>query len=1198
MPDPATAFIGRLRSRALGGLPAFTLTLALALMFALVLAGCGGGGGDTPQGQPQPQLPTLQAQSGNQTTLSGGSVVFSVDAQGATRFQWEKLENATWVAIPGANGASLTVSGATPAQSGTQYRVVVSNDAGSVTSNAFTLTVQAPIEAPRVTTQPEDKIVVEGSSVTLSVAASGPTLSYAWQLSSDSGLTWLPIPGATAATLVLPNLTPADSGKRYRAVVSNPAGFVESQSALLTVTAAAVPPSIATQPADQTANPGQAVSFIVVATGTNLTYQWQSSSDGVAWAALPGATTATLTIGSAAAGDDGKRFRVLVANGTGAQVTSAAARLTVSAVVVVPPQVTTGPADQTVNAGQNATFAVAVSGSAPAIRWQQSSDGGATWADIAGQAGSGATLTLPGVGAADHGRRVRVVASNSAGTSTSGMARLTVVTAPQLSAALPLASAKIVGQSVTFTITASATGATPAIQWERSAAGSGPWTPIPGAAAASYTLAAVDIADDGARYRAKASTSAGQQVSEPATLGVTWGSVEPSTDLTRLESYGGGGDGGTDGGGDGAGSDGGGGLGKTVGALFEVHRLADGALVGRALTHPGTGLVKIKAGPGTAPILITLSGNGNARYYDEGQVARGVDKLQAMMPFAAGQVLHALADRLDENLGVSPLTEAAYRYAINHFVVDPAAVASGSEPLRTSATLIELRRLAPEDIRKANAVILEEINRKLPEIYRLESIKALPTPVDGASAESLLQKSRYGRLQAVTGGLAAAAGLFDIDTGLPALRLVEQLARDLTDGVIDGHALDGSRVDDKLLYDPVRLPVDLSAGANQQALLNGRQTLYPDVPAITDVGEQWTDDEATGCPRTRDLVSLRKDASVKLVRTSYSPPRAKPPLCAQTSSTASEENFARGVSQLHSNGRQGFLLMTNGTVQGWGEAQCGMLGGRYVETKVLDRPQPIDTLGKLTSMAVGINAVAVRNSAGQVLTFGSDSSGELGLGTSFTPDLQCQPATATKPLPTVLTPRVVMGKMASVHVVRGRSFYAIDDAGTLYGWGSGEGIAFAEDSARPRYAPGRVASLGRIQAVGGTYDATFALDGKGQVWGWGSNQGGGLGDGAGARVLPAVVRTISERVLDIAGDGQHQAIALLADGRVLGWGPAIGAGAPRQPAVIEGLPRIHSIRVGNSVDAAIYLLGADGSVYKLDGMRQPFVPVAVKALFE
>ena len=1187
--------------------PARRLAALFALaLFTLVAASCGGGGGEAP---PAAQPPVVLSDSGSKSAVAGTSVTFSVAASGASGYQWQRLDNAggTWADIAGATGAALVVDNVTPTLNGTQYRVVVSNPAGSVTSASFALTVEQPVVAPLVTSPPTDTVVVEGATATFTVGATGEGLGVTWEMSSDGGLTWLPVPGASAATLTLPNVALTDSGKRYRAVVANRAGSAPSAPALLTVTAAPVAPTIATQPVSRHANPGQSVSFVVSALGTTLAYQWQASGDGGAtWAAVGNATSATLVLGNVQLADHGRRFRVVVSNSVGT-VTSAEVVLTVTE-AIVPVAITAHPASQSVKEGQTAAFAVSATGTSPTYQWQ--AHNGTGWAPLAGvPSATTANLLLAGVTLADNGKRLRVVVANTAGEQVSQEATLTVqplITAPVITAQ-PASAQKIVGQPVSFSVTATATGAAPAYQWQ-ARAGAADWANVSGATGTTLAINAVGISEDGKQFRAVVTTPGHTVVSGEATLQVQWGSVDTSADTTRLESTGGGDDGGSPGGGDGAGSDGGGGLGRTVDALLQVHRLADGALVGQAFTHPVTGLVKIKAGPGAAPFLLTLTGNDKARYYDEGQAEVG-GPLTAMLPFGGDQVLHALVDKLDENVGVTPLTEAAYRYAINRFLADPALVAAGKEPLRRTAEPGELQKLTAAQIREAHAVILKEINSRLSDVYQLESLKALPTPVDGSSSSDALKLSRYGRQQAVTGGLVAAAGLFkQADVKQPALALVEQLARDLTDGKLDGYALDGSSAvptGEMPVYDSMRLTADLAFGATRQSERFGAVTLYPQVPSIIEVGEQWATYD-NDCPRWRDHVSLQKDGSLRLERTTYGPSPTAFPNCKQDAQVAVVPGFMQGVRQLQSNGYQGFALLTDGTVYGWGNASCGTLGEGTL-TGTLDKPKRIDALAKLTAMAIGEYTVAARDASGRVFTFGGNADGGLGLGAQPPGAVPCQISGSRLSLPSVLTPQLVRaaGDTTSVHVVRGRTFYAVRTDGLVVGWGSGAAMAFGGDSTAARNTPALVDGLKSVRTVVGTRDITFALATQGVVFGWGSNVGGGFGDGSVTPQLTPAPLKLPGLVQDLVADGLGQAVALLEDGSVVGWGPGFTVTDPatgkavtrerRAPGAITGLDkvRIRHLQLGNGPDAVIYALAQDGRVFRLDGQRNPFVAVDV-----
>jgi len=90
-----------------------------------------------------------------------------------------------------------------------------------------------------------------------------------------------------------------------------------------------------------------------------------------------------------------------------------------------PPVVTTQPASQTVTAPAAATFSAAASGTpAPTVQWQQSTDNGANWTNIAGATAS--SYSTGPTAAADSGRQFRAVFTNSAGSARSNAAVLTV----------------------------------------------------------------------------------------------------------------------------------------------------------------------------------------------------------------------------------------------------------------------------------------------------------------------------------------------------------------------------------------------------------------------------------------------------------------------------------------------------------------------------------------------------------------------------------------------------------------------------------------------------------------------------------------------------------------------------------------------------------------------------------------------------
>jgi hypothetical protein len=86
-----------------------------------------------------------------------------------------------------------------------------------------------PVGAPPVITQqPASQNGIVGGQVTLTVAATGPSLTYQWLKNGQ------PIHGATDATYTLSNLTTNDPGN-YAVAISNPAGTIRSRTVVVDV---------------------------------------------------------------------------------------------------------------------------------------------------------------------------------------------------------------------------------------------------------------------------------------------------------------------------------------------------------------------------------------------------------------------------------------------------------------------------------------------------------------------------------------------------------------------------------------------------------------------------------------------------------------------------------------------------------------------------------------------------------------------------------------------------------------------------------------------------------------------------------------------------------------------------------------------------------------------------------------------------
>ena len=448
--------------------------ILVATFGLLLMSACSGGWGVRPEIVQGPV---------NQTVISGQSATFSATATGTAPMRYQWYENGA--PISGATSASYTTPPTTGSNNGSVFMVTVTDAAGAQTSASVTLTVELP---PVMVTPPVSVTVNAGQTATFSTSVTGTApLSYQWLRNGSA------IAGATASSYTTPVTTGSDSGATFSVTVSNMAGTVTSSTAELTVN---VPPTITLQPVTMTVNAGATATFGVAATGTApLSYQWYRSG-----AAIPGARASSYTTAETSGTDNGAVFTVTVSNVAGT-VTSAAATLNVH----VGPTITLQPVSQTVNAGQTATFSVAVTGTHP-MTYQWYLDG----TTIAGATAN--FYTTPAVSGTNSGAAYTVTVTNVAGSATSAPAVLTVNVAPTITLQ-PVSQTAVSPATATFSV--AATGAAPlSYQWFVDGAA------ISGATSSSYTTAATSFGNNGALYTVVVTNVAGSVTSAAATLTV------------------------------------------------------------------------------------------------------------------------------------------------------------------------------------------------------------------------------------------------------------------------------------------------------------------------------------------------------------------------------------------------------------------------------------------------------------------------------------------------------------------------------------------------------------------------------------------------------------------------------------------------------------------------------------------------------
>lgn len=299
-----------------------------------------------PRGNLPAGLPTITSQPQSRVAATNGTASFSVSVCGTPPFGYQWLFNDG--TIGNATNSTLNLAALTPGNAG-DYRVIVSNAAGSITSQVAVLIVQS---APFVTTHPQSITVISNQSASFSVTAGGtPPLAYQWQFNGVN------LSGATNDSLLLTNVKPAQAGN-YRVQVINTAASAFSSNAVLTVQ---VPVYFSVQPANQNVLPGTNVTLNSLAIGSGtLRYQWRFEGTNIL-----DATNATYSFTGASLADHHGTYSVTVEDDISAATSSNA-----FIYVLVRPGVVSHIKPQTVLQGGTATFSLVATGAPPlGYRW-------------------------------------------------------------------------------------------------------------------------------------------------------------------------------------------------------------------------------------------------------------------------------------------------------------------------------------------------------------------------------------------------------------------------------------------------------------------------------------------------------------------------------------------------------------------------------------------------------------------------------------------------------------------------------------------------------------------------------------------------------------------------------------------------------------------------------------------------------------
>jgi len=253
--------------------------------------------------------PVITFQTSSFSVCDGEDFTMGVIATGAgLTYQWRK----NGVDIPITDPA-WGVSPASAADAGS-YDCVITGTCGTITSSPIVVTVN---EQPAITFQTGSQSLCDGDDLTMGVIATGAGLTYQWRKDG------VEMPGVTDPAWGVSPVSAGDAGS-YDCVITGACGTVTSSPIVVTINP---PTAITAQPDSTTGFEGGSANFSVTATGAGLTYQWRKDSvDLVDGGNIAGATSATLTVSTLSAADEGS-YDCVVGGDCGADVTSSPAGL-------------------------------------------------------------------------------------------------------------------------------------------------------------------------------------------------------------------------------------------------------------------------------------------------------------------------------------------------------------------------------------------------------------------------------------------------------------------------------------------------------------------------------------------------------------------------------------------------------------------------------------------------------------------------------------------------------------------------------------------------------------------------------------------------------------------------------------------------------------------------------------------------------
>ena len=329
---------------------------------------------------PNATVIAITSQPTDYVGLVGDTATFTVVAEGKElKYQWYFYDIAAseWKKSPGNTFATISVE-FKAYRNNQEYRCEIT-DANENTVTTDIVKLVAKEVDLSILSHPVDYVGSVNDNVSMEVEASGNGLTYQWYFSDDGGVTWAKSgsPGFATANLQ-PILRAYRDGYKFYCLVTDIFGnTVQSDVASMTVKTSDV--VITRKPVDVNgAKLGELYYFEAEATGDNLEYSWEFSSDnGATWQLSwnQGYNTATLGV-RMNANRDGYLYRCKIVSGLKTVVYTDPVSLNLQEPSA---QIVTQPTNVVTIVNKTIKFQVEAIGTDLTYKWYRSNDKGATW---------------------------------------------------------------------------------------------------------------------------------------------------------------------------------------------------------------------------------------------------------------------------------------------------------------------------------------------------------------------------------------------------------------------------------------------------------------------------------------------------------------------------------------------------------------------------------------------------------------------------------------------------------------------------------------------------------------------------------------------------------------------------------------------------------------------------------------------------